>query len=372
MCVTGLTTTATSLGYPARVEPRLAILSQAKLHESARQEHLPVTFEGKLQSFLQNWLFFGLIHEILGHYVDAQDPVRDSGVVGASSKVLSTAVIPDALQRWAGHMKAGLANSAKSCEHILRCLQLTYLNLKAAASAMNPELVLCLASLGDMFNHAIVIFSVHDELKMYDSPAPWRDDIHGGYWEAKMVSIGLCPSKIRMVCKMATTVQTLFFASHLLQLPIPQGHDKCAEHTCSAYNNSLESYQTRHVTSQCACKHLEIELGDLEHILEDGHLPLVRIRPGRTLAELSLDLVSTRDFPAYVALSHVWAEGLGNPRENALPRCQLVYLRETVDSMRPLLEMQEDQELLFWCDTLCCPARDGAAKNLALRGMKIT
>ena len=61
----------------------------------------------------------------------------------------------------------------------------------------------------------------------------------------------------------------------------------------------------------------------------------------------------------YVTISHVWANGLGNPKENSLPRCQLARLGESARLMRSTCpESISETELGFlclWIDPLCCP-----------------
>jgi hypothetical protein len=105
------------------------------------------------------------------------------------------------------------------------------------------------------------------------------------------------------------------------------------------------------------------------------------------------------------AISNVWADGLGNPAENSLPRCQLERIRdlaavlnvdpsreergtvrrapptrkrspETPDSflqspVGAAASLETDQ-MLFWIDTLCCPGRPDQAKDLALKRMTET
>ena len=74
-----------------------------------------------------------------------------------------------------------------------------------------------------------------------------------------------------------------------------------------------------------------------------------------------------------MALSHVWADGLGNPYANALPQCQLLRLLSLLQrSNMPLGSEDSDQELLLWCDTLCCPVKPSEAKTRALVQMKRT
>ena len=48
----------------------------------------------------------------------------------------------------------------------------------------------------------------------------------------------------------------------------------------------------------------------------------------------------------YVAISHVWAAGLGNASNNSLPVCQLRVLQELVDNLTGVKSQP------FWIDTL--------------------
>ncbi|KAI1179884.1 hypothetical protein F4777DRAFT_532360 [Nemania sp. FL0916] len=72
------------------------------------------------------------------------------------------------------------------------------------------------------------------------------------------------------------------------------------------------------------------------------------------------DLIKLRVEPRcerskYVAISHVWADGLGNPKSNALPTCQLKELDQSILALRSLFDDPE-APCLFWMDTLCIPA----------------
>ena len=121
------------------------------------------------------------------------------------------------------------------------------------------------------------------------------------------------------------------------------------------------------------CEELSVNIGAVEDILLKGQIPLLRIIPGQSTADLRLEIISSQPDSQYVALSHVWADGLGNPHANALPRCQLLRLQSLLQrSNMPWDSGDSDQELLLWCDTLCCPVEPSEAKNLALLQMKRT
>lgn len=64
---------------------------------------------------------------------------------------------------------------------------------------------------------------------------------------------------------------------------------------------------------------------------------------------------------------------MGNPHKNALPRCQLRRLKEVCQQLRrEAFGENDDQELLIWIDTICCPVGPKAAKDRALANMKKT
>lgn len=89
---------------------------------------------------------------------------------------------------------------------------------------------------------------------------------------------------------------------------------------------------------------------------------------------MSIDVVASTDSTSYVALSHVWAEGLGNPTATALPRCQLSRLKTLIDNLDfEYLDMsyhpEDAPEMLLWRDTLCCPVESKEAHTMALRQM---
>ena len=73
-----------------------------------------------------------------------------------------------------------------------------------------------------------------------------------------------------------------------------------------------------------------------------------------------------------MAISHVWADGLGNPHANSLHRCKLVHLQELVTAMHSDPNPGESSNApLIWLDTLCCPAKDGEGKQKAIEKIRL-
>lgn len=167
-------------------------------------------------------------------------------------------------------------------------------------------------------------------------------------------------------------MQSRYYVSRLVQPNGAKGHQACTKVGCVAYQVNLGKYKTQHVSLDCSCHDIVIDPSALHAVYESGDIPLLRITEGETLADLSVELLTSSDEPKYTALSHVWADGLGNPTNNALPRCQLSLVNEY---NRNLCEIADSQKLeprckLLWIDTLCCPTGPKEAKNAALAQMK--
>ena len=151
-------------------------------------------------------------------------------------------------------------------------------------------------------------------------------------------------------------------------------HQRCAKDRCLDYQVDLDEYQLQHTKQDCDCGgELSIDPLLLRDVLlkSPNSLPLLRINGSWETDELSIEIVPSEENTQYVALFHVWADGLGNARHNALARCQIFRLSKLVKVLNAA-ENQSTQELLLWCDTLCCPTQPDDAKNLALSRMTRT
>jgi len=105
----------------------------------------------------------------------------------------------------------------------------------------------------------------------------------------------------------------------------------------------MGKYKVGHQDEDCTCSPIAGDQEDLEKILGEGdRFPLLRLTGD--IHDFGVELVDCEtDSPStYIAISHVWADGLGNPRANSLHPCKfevlerVIYL-EKVLSVRLLL-----------------------------------
>lgn len=359
------------LTYPIRECVSHALPPDGKIPGGSpywRQERRYPTPKPEQEDFLQRWLFFGLIHEILGDCYRPEDLICTIETDEGKTSIVSTSGLVETLDKWIADIHSGCVNPRQTYEHIAECLRLAFATIHGAGPDFDPRVKLSLASLGELF--ALATNEAY-HAREDKCPAVFMFLVNDSYWQSPMLSSGWCPSQIKVNVDNRLKLQTLHFLTILGQ-PASDGlHWRCNNDRCLAYQNELASYQTKHVTD-CNCEHFSIDMKRLTEILENGSLPLLRIQRGHTLSELSVELVPSQSTSCYIAISHVWADGLGNPYKNSLPRCQLDFLHKTINEYYANLDPQAVEEILLWCDTLCCPVEPGKAKNTALAYMKRT
>lgn len=186
---------------------------------------------------------------------------------------------------------------------------------------------------------------------------------------------GLCPNQAMMHFK-ELDITGLYLASQL-ERPFMQAvrHEKCCDEECVALQTSESNYKTIH-TDECpqdaSCIDTVIEQSKISSILYSGGIPIIYVpiipEDGSPPKAKVFDYNSNRI--EYVAFSHVWAHGLGNPQQNALPSCQLLHLRH-LSAKSAALNFRQPA---FWIDTLCIPVAQEhkRARKLAIAQLPST
>ncbi|KAF2435512.1 hypothetical protein EJ08DRAFT_341201 [Tothia fuscella] len=132
-------------------------------------------------------------------------------------------------------------------------------------------------------------------------------------------------------------------------------HPECNEDDYEPEPKFLEQVFPKHGKSPASLREA------IRHTMDAGHLPVLRWiseRKGLTMYGQQKDLYSEDSckVPPFVAISHVWADGKGNPFDNSLPHCQLEKIQNLVDELcaNHLPPKLQHSSPGFWMDTLCC------------------
>ncbi|PCH44972.1 hypothetical protein WOLCODRAFT_154992 [Wolfiporia cocos MD-104 SS10] len=187
------------------------------------------------------------------------------------------------------------------------------------------------------------------------------DDIYGRDMRAR----GWCPFTIE------TFSDRLYVLGYAQRQPPPlrpvlyRSHEDCTPRKCVASNVDPGTYRTRHVSEDCACGFAKPPLAEVMSVISSSQVPVMRIVKDSTPdggESLCIQCVPSNDTP-YVAISHVWADGLGSNTETGLPICQLQRLATMTESLI--------SGGSFWIDSLCVPDESQSRKQ-AIRMMART
>ncbi|KAL8701391.1 MAG: hypothetical protein Q9201_004929 [Fulgogasparrea decipioides] len=295
--------------------------------------------QGVTAKRVQNWLYFGVLQVFLGNRFDKQEYITLSHV--SNRWVLNTRLLP---QRC-----SDVVRSINSDSFVSRPGSLGRNALRARWESAFFEAKLQFQYLDGQLN-----WEADHDLRIVVSPVPillqslervaeevfWLDDE-----SSTIENIVLTPAKLSL-WRMLDLGWCLAQAGHIFQFYTPflnhylsglprqhlNSHDNgCSWERCVGNNVDESSYKTQHVQDSCSCLFLGPEYQQLTELVRSDRIPLVEIEI--TDGQPALRMVAAELHTEYVSLSHVWAGGLGNFKENKLPVCQLLRLYQLLDGL---------------------------------------
>jgi hypothetical protein len=133
--------------------------------------------------------------------------------------------------------------------------------------------------------------------------------------------------------------ETLIALAEKARSPREVDHTMCRERTsCVAFNVDMNNYTSRHAQESCNCEMIPAPYNELVQTIRNGQVPLISITATDT-GKLKLFCKRRTINSWYIAISHVWADGLGNPQDNALPLCQLDKLKRELESVQEMTRL---------------------------------
>lgn len=204
------------LNYPTRIGlPSLQTVGRHPGELSyAHRKHRNSLSREEIESFYQTWLFFGLIHEILGSIYNHNDFVSTIKTDDGPIKVVSTTTLIAKLETWVRQVQEGEGQPPLTYEHIVECMCLTHASLRNVRTDFNSELKLSLVSLGQILGYATSkAFKIGWKDKYQDNKLPltWGLFIDKMYWKTRLRTSGWCVSQIEILLDTSSSLQTLHF-----------------------------------------------------------------------------------------------------------------------------------------------------------------
>ncbi|KAG0616069.1 hypothetical protein M758_5G087600 [Ceratodon purpureus] len=168
-------------------------------------------------------------------------------------------------------------------------------------------------------------------------------------WQNKtgrMFANGWCPFTVRILSESAS----MLGYARTCKCPdvrLSEGHEKCTTKICMISTRDTSKDAPKHDGGSCNCDNYKPLLEDVVGFLKDWKIPVVHCPPPHDVLSVS----DSRHTP-FVAISHVWADGLRGTTEKGLPACQIKRLAKMAS------KILGDPGGAFWVDTLCIPEID--------------
>ena len=175
---------------------------------------------------------------------------------------------------------------------------------------------------------------------------------------------GWCPYTVEKL-RSDGAVDAIVYGYHIGTLRSDMAdHGNCTADVCYANNiaplepsgdqRSQHIFAPQHVNNGCDCWVVAAPLTEINAMLEQGDIPILRIGTddGYKLTLHARKADPDTNIGKYIAMSHVWVDGLGSPYSNTITQCQLTRI---ADRLGQLEATESCGELSIWVDTLCIP-----------------
>lgn len=362
--------------FPSRCSLKTQELQQGNLRGCTIDSVIP---------FLQEWLFFGLLQEIFEHAGVAfwrEDFIREND---SGQLLVSTEHLPKYIWYWAANTVwardtlSGPKSGREQKRRVARVLELGNACINGVIRSQSvgggegvgsdaDKVLLSIAVLGETLDVArdTVFFSGREE---FYGVLTWELPDVG---KRLLLEAGWCTGEIGALCRDFPDVSSRYYLSTWDRSTLGKDHSECGER-CLANQVDEKTYETKHANPKCSCVHLPAEKQQsIFSILDQGGIPVVWFSDDGIIHVQNSASSDTPESAAkipYVAISHVWSDGLGNADANTLPRCQLERIQGLVNALYQ--DTGTQYPVPFWTDTLCVPL-EPAYRKMAIRRMSET
>ncbi|KAJ9606876.1 hypothetical protein H2200_008886 [Cladophialophora chaetospira] len=326
---------------------------------------------------LQEWLFFGLLsvaHSIYGTTFKGHDYVTTHDGIS----ILSLEKVPRDLNAWydaeSARPKPLRRQHYHEIEnHLMRALRFLTNNFTSdrqghvAVPGYPDHTVTQETAISLESNMEIMLMGLQEIMQFINGIFTQRGKKPSGELSSESVclstheamkSLQWCPSELNFI-GLVFDNSSFVFAGGITRQSAHANHSNCSSSKCLAWEVNETTYRPTHVEGCSGCPEIYIDAADLEQRLVTSD-PSVVPRLMIDTTDQGKIAVSFTESGEYVAISHVWSDGLGHPKGiNSMHECQLRRVKRLV------LETGLEKTVM-WIDTLCVPAEKGPGKKSAL------
>ncbi|KAM0818181.1 hypothetical protein AB5N19_03990 [Seiridium cardinale] len=264
------------------------------------------------------------------------------------------------------------------------------------AAGLNTLLLCSLLgeAIKDGLNFAYSRENMYSQGKSYGRPNTKNSDLEiewkpSSYLTHHLLQAGWCISDVTVMVRKGgnSLISRLCLLSSIKKESVRR-HEKCTPARCiltvvqnDDYISSHTQHCDMHGSKEKVAGHIAVQEDEIGSFIQNDQVPLLvfdddeikvqasesskvnafmhNVMKKRLPFQKQKDLsqhtpLEARSRVLYVAISHVWSQGFGNPHANSLPRCRLRDIQKLVDQLYPSQGTQ-GTHTPFWMDTICIP-----------------
>ena len=278
-------------------------------------------FNQHTQAFLQDWLFFGLLHEVLGDSFTKESFLQRDAQ--HNHTMITTANLVPSLTRRFQEIRTNSVRSLDGKTQAIAdldridcalCTLSFFCNMAVADEGdiiisspiqpqwpLSPAVDLSIRVLGPLVSSAVYLTGMF----LKHSPTPSLTFPGGNLTRTRMRQAGWCPSDIAMVSEYMSAA-SLYYASSLRRSQLHPDHSNCTRQLCLATQLDTRTYQTAHSAHGCRCDHVCVPVSKLIPVIAKRGIPLITIAIAKS-GDPILNIEPYRKGQHYIKFSHVWS-----------------------------------------------------------------
>lgn len=359
--------------------------------------------ENRANEFLQSWLWFALLAQVIGSKVYRKDFQRSDDTIGTNQlnayisnwidREKEAAEDSNEHLRTTRNVRASMAlqvaqrfiskhcahdpldrddrsriqsNFGSECPYVGCSVDLRF----------DIKLTLSIAILGETLQHARPFrpSSLNDRVEFHHEPDTQED--HWGYsrYCRKSLQANLwCPFAIRRIESRRHGVANIYLVCKMKPPKPDLNHAACTIWGCEA---PIQAQTALHMGG-CGgkCKTSKIDEANLVEWISQDKTPLILWTEARGMECSAFDLKERR--VTFIALTHSWEDGLidsgkdaRNKNDRCMHSCQVERLQLTCNRILKDPHLHGSKEIYLWIDVLCVP-REASVRGRAINQMKI-
>ncbi|KAF4555710.1 Hypothetical protein D9617_2g056730 [Elsinoe fawcettii] len=351
-----------------------------------------------IHSVLQQVLYFQLLETWFGTKINIESWSRtnDSGLL-----VLTSQCLPELLKTWSRSFRdTGLEQQNAIHEQKRQLLNLVSRISDPFVSECTPqtdtltrrhEVGTATATSKDAVVFSIRILTATLEVALYSVTKSLADNLKKlcpdlanilplrPHLTECFAKHGWCPHQVRTIWTDIPCITALYLLSLPRKERVKEEHIACLTNSsCTANALNIQTFRPRHTTPECDCAAISVDEKLVANSIEQGRVPLVVGASAKAEGISFFNFTERQPSTRYMTISHVWADGMGNPLVNSMPRCMFerlqAQLRDLPRSFNPQQfeafgwkldwprQSFEKQDLEMtpqvWIDALCIPISD--------------